>query len=467
MHDLDERRGAGSLGDGVGGPDDRAHLHLVDLGPLEAEPAAARAEHRVRLAELLDPAAHLLRGRVLGGRQELVERRVEETDRHRVARHRLEDPLEVRLLHRQQPVERRATLLLVRRQDHLLDDRQPVGRHEHVLGAAETDSLGAELACLRRVLGRVGVRAHAQAAQLVGPAEDRLEVLVDRGRHERHGAHDHAPGAPVDRQLVSLAQLDLADAERPCPDVDRERVAAGDARLAHAARDDRRVGGHAAVRGQHAPRVDEAVDVVRRRLPAHEDDVLAGPAALLGEIRVEHDRPRGRARRRVQSRRDDLDLRVGVDHRVEELVELARVDPGDGLLARDQPLVRHLDRDPQRRLGGALPGAGLQEVERAVLDGELDVLHLAVVVLEPLRASATSRAYASGSVSRMRSIGSGVRIPATTSSPCALTRNSPKSVRSPVDGSRVKQTPVPDVSPLLPNTIWTTLTAVPRSSGMS
>ena len=36
-----------------------------------------------------------------------------------------------------------------------------------------------------------------------------------------------------------------------------------------------------------------------------------------------------------------------------------------------------------------------------------------------------------------------------------------------VEGSRVKQTPVPEPSPLLPKTIWTTLTAVPRSSGMS
>ena len=34
-------------------------------------------------------------------------------------------------------------------------------------------------------LGRVGVRAHLQPAQLVGPAEDRLEVLVDLRRDER------------------------------------------------------------------------------------------------------------------------------------------------------------------------------------------------------------------------------------------------------------------------------------------
>ena len=39
---------------------DRAHLHLVDLRALQAEPAAARAEHRVRLLQLLDPRAHLL-----------------------------------------------------------------------------------------------------------------------------------------------------------------------------------------------------------------------------------------------------------------------------------------------------------------------------------------------------------------------------------------------------------------------
>ena len=59
-------------------------------------------------------------------------------------------------------------------------------------------------------------------------------------------------GAAVDGEHVALAQLVLADLDRPGLDVDRERLAAGDARLAHAARDDRRVGGHAAVRGEHA-----------------------------------------------------------------------------------------------------------------------------------------------------------------------------------------------------------------------
>ncbi len=53
-------------------------------------------------------------------------------------------------------------------------------------------------------------------------------------------------------------------------------------------------------------------------------------------------------------------------------------------------------------------------------------------------------------------------MPATTSSPCALVRNSPYSSLAPVEGLREKQTPVAEVSPRLPNTICCTLTAVPR-----
>ena len=69
---------------------------------------------------------------------------------------------------------------------------------------------------------------------------------------------------------------------------------------------------------------------------------------------------------------------------MQELIELARVDARDRLLARDQALVDHLRRDAQRRSRGALARAGLQEVERPLLDRELDVLQVAVVILEPV-----------------------------------------------------------------------------------
>ncbi len=313
-----------------------------------------------------------------------MQRRVEQADRDGQARHRLEDALEVRLLVREQLVERAAPLVLARGHDHLADDREPVLRHEHVLGAAEADALGAELARLGRVLGRVRVRAHLQAPHVVGPAEDRLEVLVDLRRDELDGAEHDAARAAVDRDHVTLGELVAVERRSPRRRVDRERLAAGHARLAHPARDDRRVRGHATVGGQDPLRRDHPVDVVRGRLPADEDHAVAVLPALGRRVGVEDDLPRGGARRGVQPLRDDLDARRGIDHRVQELVELPGVDADDGVLARDEALVDHVHGGLQRGRGRPLGAARLKQVEPPVLDGELDVLHVAVVLLEAL-----------------------------------------------------------------------------------
>ena len=113
--------------------------------------------------------------------EELVQRGVEQADRDREAGHRLEEALEVGLLEREQLVERRAPARLVGGHDHPLHLRLAVGRHEHVLGPAQADALGAEPARALRVLRGVGVGPHPQRAQLVGPAQHRLEALVDLG----------------------------------------------------------------------------------------------------------------------------------------------------------------------------------------------------------------------------------------------------------------------------------------------
>ena len=63
----------------------------------------------------------------------------------------------------------------------------------------------------------------------------------------------------------------------------------------------------------------------------------------------------------------------------------------------------------------------------------------------------------------MLSIGFGVRTPATTSSPCALTKYSPKIWLVPSPGFLVNTTPVALSFPMFPNTIVTTFTAVPSA----
>ena len=125
----------------------------------------------------------------------------------------------------------------------------------------------------------------------------------------------------------------------------------------------------------------------------------------------------------------------------------------------------HLDGHPQRGRAGALADPGLEHPELALLDGELRVAHVAVVRLEPGEDGEQLVVDLREVAAAAPSSGSVLRMPATTSSPWALTRKSPYGPFSPVAGSRVKPTPVPDWSSRLPNTIACTFTAVPRSCG--
>ena len=164
--------------------------------------------------------------------------------------------------------------------------------------------------------------------------------------------------------------------------VDAERAGAGDAGLAHAARHHGGVRGHAAARGEDAFGGVHAVDVLGRGLDPHQDHLLAVGLELRRLVGGEHDLAGGRAGRGRQAGRDHLALGVGIDGRVQQLVERGRIDARHRLLPGDQLLVGKLDRDAQRRLGGALAVARLQHPQLALLDRELEVLHVAVVPLE-------------------------------------------------------------------------------------
>ena len=102
-------------------------------------------------------------------------------------------------------------------------------------------------------------------------------------------------------------------------------------------------------------------------------------------VGVEHDLSGRGAWRRVEALAGDLELLVRVDARVEELVERGRVDALQRFVLGDDPFVHEVECDPHRGLGAALAAARLQHPQRAALDGELEILHVAVVRLELVR----------------------------------------------------------------------------------
>ena len=165
-------------------------------------------------------------------------------------------------------------------------------------------------------------------------------------------------------------------------------AAAGDAARAHAAGDDGRVAGHAAAHGQDALRDLHAHDVLGASLEADEHDLRHGLVSdgFLGLLGGEYDLAAGRAGGRGKALADGVGFfeRLGVKLRVQERIELLGLDAQHGLALGDHALVDEVARDLQRRLRGALAVAGLEHVELTVLDGELHVLHILKIVLEPV-----------------------------------------------------------------------------------
>ena len=176
--------------------------------------------------------------------------------------------------------------------------------------------------------------------------------------------------------------------------VDVERRRAGDARLADLAGDDRGVRGRAAAGRDDPLGHGHAVEVVRRGLDPDEDDLLAAAHPLDRRVGVEDGLADRRAGRGVEALHDPLRglERRRVERGAEELVDLGRLDPADGLLRRDDALVDHVDRDPDGGGRGPLRVARLEHVQAAALDRELEVLDVAVVLLElPGRCGGTRR----------------------------------------------------------------------------
>ncbi len=352
------------------------------------------AHHRVELVQTLDDRFQFLyrdaelagdlRDVLLLGGQELMQRRIEEADGDRFALHRLVQALEVALLIGQDLGQRLLAVLDIVRNDHLAHRFDAGLFKKHVLGAAQANALSAELAALLRIARGVRIGEHLQLALLIRPAHEAAEVAGDgSGGGGDRLAVDVAGGA-VDGDVVALVEGLSAQGEYFLLLVDINFAAAGHAAGAHAARDNRRVGGHAAANGQDALRDRHTLDILGGGFTANQDDLLALLGPLFGILSGEDDLAAGSARGSGEALADDLGgLHLGgVKLGMQQGVELLGLDAQNGGLLVDHALIHQVDRDFQRGGRGALTISGLQHEQLAVLDGELHILHILVVFLQ-------------------------------------------------------------------------------------
>src|SRR5258708_7207322 len=159
-----------------------ARLHLRNYRVCDAQAAASVTEHGVEFMQALDALQNgfgffdflgisvgmfQLKNPVVKLRpagQELMQRRIQQTDGNRQSVHGFEQAMEIFALHRQQFVECFATARLVVGHDHFAHVVEAVFGKEHVLSAAETHAFRSECAPLNCIARDVPIRSDAHAA---------------------------------------------------------------------------------------------------------------------------------------------------------------------------------------------------------------------------------------------------------------------------------------------------------------
>ena len=165
--------------------------------------------------------------------------------------------------------------------------------------------------------------------------------------------------------------------------VDANRSGAHDAGQSHAARNHCGVAGLASHSRQDPFGNFHAVDVVRRGFLADQDHrtLLRSFHRVFGrEDRTSHRRARGC----INAVGEFGQLRQGlrIEHGMQQLIELFGRHAQHCFLFRNHALARHVDGHSDCGSAGAFAIAGLQHVELAILDGELEILHVAIVFFE-------------------------------------------------------------------------------------
>src|SRR6516225_1967599 len=312
--------------------------------------------------------------------------RIDGANRDRISIHSAEDANEVIALHGQQLLQCVAAVFLVVGENHRAHVRQSIFAEEHVLGAAQANTFRTKGTRLQCIAGNVGARSHPESTEGLGPAHNLLQLwIVGPSGYRLELTVDDAARCTIERNPVAFFQRLAFDTNDARLLVNFNVACSCYTTLAHTAGDNGGVARHASAGGKYAYSDLHAGYVFWCGLAAHKNQlgVLVFVKLLHRLIRSEDNLPdRGPRRSRQAGREHFHVLSILIEARDQEIVELVGLDTEDRLLFGDQSFLDHLDSDPDSSTPGTLAIARLQHVQAPVLDRELEVLHIAVVLLK-------------------------------------------------------------------------------------
>mmetsp|Transcript_65885 Transcript_65885/g.104524 ORF Transcript_65885/g.104524 Transcript_65885/m.104524 type:complete len:356 (-) Transcript_65885:94-1161(-) len=349
-------------------------------------------KHGVGLLQLCSTSSHAIQRHTCSfGHQchfclcvgdEFMQRWIQQTDCHWIAIHDSEQFRDVLPLHDQQLVQGLSSISLISGQDHLPHGYDSLSFEEHVLSADKTNALGTEFLGLSSISRRLGIGSDLHVTDFICPLHDDSERSGELWWHCGNLSHHHFSRASIDGQDLSLSHSHRAHRELGSGIVNRDATSTSHAWSAHSTSNHCSMTGHATSGGQNSFCCVQTVDVIWAGLDTHQDHLLAIFAAshcfICGEDNLAT-RCTGRGRKALGN---DLLLGLGVQSRVQELVNQIWLQTQKSLRLGDQAFLGHVNSNLQGSRSCSLAIAGLQHVELALLDGKLDILHVLVVSLE-------------------------------------------------------------------------------------
>ena len=290
--DHDFREGLFTFGNEFSGRfEDGADLHFGHFGVGNAKTHAAVAHHGVAFVERVGAFVELFRGNIqaLGqflafldiARNKLMERRVQRADGDRIPVHGGKGLFNVFFCKGEQLIERGLAFVNGLGHDHFPEKEKRllgVFSVEHVLGAEQSDTFGAEGARAGGGFGGLGIRADADFFDRLAQCHEFHEIGIVFGGFfhgqltEVHIAFSAVKGDPIAflHDFLTVKH----DFFRAVVDVERTR--AYDAAFSPAAGDERRMTGHAAARRKNGLGRAHAFDVFGVCFFTGQNDRFAG-----------------------------------------------------------------------------------------------------------------------------------------------------------------------------------------------
>ena len=343
---------------------------------------------------------------VIGLRQELVQRWIEQSNASWQAIESSEDAFEVFLLVWQQGCQSALSSFVALGQDHLADGDDAVPFEEHVLGSAKSNTFSSESHSVEHLVGLVCVGSQSKRSVLVCELHDEVVVLENLRVFWLEGLADENllqfaissvdlavedfPGRSVDADVIPFFQGNTFALQDTLVVVDFDIACTGNADLTHLTGDESCVAGDPTASGEDTFGSDHSAKIFWAGFDPSKHDALALSGQFFGFTGGEDHGASSGTWTCWQTNCHQSPILLGlvvslqIEDRLKKLVEGFWIPGLDRMLRSHELLFDHVVSDLDISQRSSLSVPCLEHVKLLVFNGEFKILYVTKVLLKGL-----------------------------------------------------------------------------------